>query len=46
MIDNYQNIEIFIALGLFFIGILFAWLKTDLKRIEKKLDIHLMEHSK
>jgi hypothetical protein len=40
-----HSIGSFITLGLFFVGLLFAWLKADLKRIEHKLDEHLLDHS-
>ena len=32
------------SVGLFFVGLMFAWLKLDLGRIEKKVDGHLVDH--
>lgn len=42
--DN--GIGMMITVGLFFVGILFSWLKNDLKRIESKLDTHISEKHK
>lgn len=38
--------ESLVTLGIFFVGIMFAWLKLDLGRIEKKVDGHLVDHGK
>lgn len=38
-----QVVNMMIPIGLFFVGILFSWLKNDLKRIESKLDTHISE---
>jgi hypothetical protein len=35
-----------IVVGIFFVGLMFAWLKLDLGRIEKKVDGHLVSHGK